>query len=85
MDMKIMVKLSVARSSGKLDLSNCGLTEVPEELCSIIDLEVYIHFTQDLTFHMTMSSVLSDFRLSDCMHQHSSFPHCCKSTNVTVQ
>ena len=40
MDMQVMVKLSVARSSGKLDLSNCNLTEVPEELCGIVDLEV---------------------------------------------
>lgn len=41
MDMQLMVKLSVAKSSGKLDLSNFNLTEVPEELCSIVDLEVH--------------------------------------------
>lgn len=40
MDMQVMVKLSVAKSSCKLDLSNCNLTEVPQEVCSIIDLEV---------------------------------------------
>lgn len=48
MDMKVMVKLSVARSSGKLDLSNCGLAEVPEELCSIIDLEVRVSVVHHL-------------------------------------
>ena len=39
MDMRVMVKLSVARSSGKLDLSNCGLTEVPAEVCDLRDLQ----------------------------------------------
>lgn len=39
MDMRVMVKLSVAKSSGKLDLSDCGLTEVPPEVCDLRDLE----------------------------------------------
>ena len=39
MNMRVMVKLSVARSSGKLDLSDCGLTEVPAEVCDLRDLE----------------------------------------------
>lgn len=38
-NMRVMVKLSVAKSSGKLDLSDCGLTEVPAEVCNIHDLE----------------------------------------------
>ena len=40
MNMQVMVKLSVAKSSGKLDLSNCGLKEVPPEVCDLRDLEV---------------------------------------------
>lgn len=39
MDMRVMVKLSVAKSSGKLDLSDCGLTEVPPEVCELRNLE----------------------------------------------
>ena len=38
-NMRVMVKLSVAKSSGKLDLSDCGLTEVPAEVCNMHDLE----------------------------------------------
>ncbi|KAL3161282.1 hypothetical protein ABBQ38_009638 [Trebouxia sp. C0009 RCD-2024] len=34
-NMRVMVKLSVAKSSGKLDLSDCGLTEVPAEELSL--------------------------------------------------
>lgn len=40
MNMQVMVKLSVAASSGKLDLSNCNLTEVPPEVCNLKGLEV---------------------------------------------
>ena len=40
MDMQVMVKLSVAASSGKLDLSGCNLTEVPPEVCNLRGLEV---------------------------------------------
>ena len=40
MDMQVMVKLSVAASSGKLDLSGCNLTEVPPEVCNLKGLEV---------------------------------------------
>lgn len=39
MNMQVMVKLSVAASSGKLDLSDCGLTEVPPEVCNLKSLE----------------------------------------------
>lgn len=39
MDMRVMIKLSVARSSGKLDLSDCGLTDVPAEVCDLRNLE----------------------------------------------
>ena len=42
MNMQVMVKLSVAASSGKLDLSDCNLTEVPPEVCNIKGLEVSI-------------------------------------------
>lgn len=42
MDMRVMVKLSVARSSGKLDLSDCDLTEVPAEVCDLRDLEASV-------------------------------------------
>ena len=40
MDMQVMVKLSVAASSGKLDLSGYNLTEVPPEVCNLKGLEV---------------------------------------------
>lgn len=38
-DIRVMVKLSVAASSGKLDLSDCDLKEVPAEVCNLKDLE----------------------------------------------
>lgn len=41
-NMRVMVKLSVAKSSGKLDLSDCGLEEVPAEVCNMRDLEAGI-------------------------------------------
>ena len=40
MNMQVMVKLSVAASSGKLDLSDCNLMEVPPEVCNLKGLEV---------------------------------------------
>lgn len=39
MNMQVMVKLSVAASSGKLDLSDCNLMEVPPEVCNLKGLE----------------------------------------------
>ena len=42
MNMRVMVKLSVAASSGKLDLSDCGLTEVPPEVCNLKSLEASV-------------------------------------------
>ena len=38
--MQIRVKLSVAASTDKLDLSNFGLQEVPDGVCNLTDLKV---------------------------------------------
>lgn len=42
-DRSIMVKISLARTSNQLDLSECELTSVPEEVFTITQLEVGIH------------------------------------------
>ena len=39
-DKTLMVKLSLAQSSGKLDLSECELNSVPEEVFALAELEV---------------------------------------------
>ena len=41
-DRTLMVKLSLAQSSGKLDLSECELDSVPEEVFALAGLEVSI-------------------------------------------
>ena len=41
-DKTLMVKLSLAQSSGKLDLSECELDSVPEEVFALAGLEVSI-------------------------------------------
>ena len=63
MDMRVMVKLSVARSSGKLDLSDCGLTEVPAEVCDLRDLEASTASHQQ---HFALVHVCLSSRLSSC-------------------
>ena len=41
-DRSLMVKLSLAQSSGKLDLSECELDSVPKEVFALAGLEVSI-------------------------------------------
>jgi hypothetical protein len=39
-DRTLMVKFSLAQTSNQLDLSECGLTSIPEELFALTNLEV---------------------------------------------
>ncbi len=59
--MQVMVKLSVAASSGKLDLSDCNLTEVPPEVCNIKGLEVSISCCGTMFVASTMLPLWSHF------------------------
>lgn len=47
-DRRLMVKLSLAQSSGSLDLSEFELDSVPEEVCSLMQLEVSTIINPDI-------------------------------------
>lgn len=66
-DMRIMVKLSVASSSGKLDLSDCDLTEVPDAVCNLIDLEVS-HVCEGYSLHSSHHAECSGY--ASCQQLH---------------
>ena len=70
MNMQVMVKLSVAASSGKLDLSDCNLTEVPPEVCNIKGLEVSISCCESCVCSCAICSV-------DCFAPMVSIFSCC--------
>ena len=41
-DMQVRIKLSVAASTDKLDLSSFGLSELPAGVCNLPDLQVNV-------------------------------------------
>ena len=58
-DRTLMVKMSLAQTSNQLDLSECGLTSVPDDVLALTNLEVSSHA---ILTHVDMHCTSSDFR-----------------------
>lgn len=69
-DRSLMVKMSLAQTSNQLDLSECGLTSVPDDVLALTNLEVSSHA---ISAHVAMYSAHPPASVSQPVMDQSSF------------